>query len=208
MFSVQTPFVVVGSLKIYENLHDLGWYGRRLCGDFPTVFLYEVGACADPGIFAGGWGGWVQARLPENSSDNFFSPQLYRGCPIDISNKTIIFNIFRGGGPNANFYRNPYNMIFQGGSGPPTPLWIRTWGDCACAHAHFEPSLLANATSTRMSLVPRDACNEQMINCNCTHQSSSSQAKGTNSTSFLVLVPLACEDDQSFENHPHIWTCS
>ena len=38
MFSVhrkQTPFVVVGSLKIYENLHDLGWYRRRLCGDFP-----------------------------------------------------------------------------------------------------------------------------------------------------------------------------
>ena len=59
MFSVhrkQTPFVVVGSLKIYEKLHYLGWYGRRLCGDFPTVFLYEVGACADPGIFAGGGG--------------------------------------------------------------------------------------------------------------------------------------------------------
>ena len=119
MFSVhrkQTPFVVVGSLKIYEKLHDLGWYGRRLCGDFPTVFLYEVGACADPGIFAGGGGGGgVQARLPENSSDNFFSPQLYRGCPIVIPNKTIIFNIFRGGGgggggPNANFYRNPYNL--------------------------------------------------------------------------------------------------
>ena len=54
---------------------------------------------------------------------------------------------------------------FPGGwSGPPIPLWIRTWGDCACAHAHFEPSLLANATSTRMSLVSRDACNEQMIN--------------------------------------------
>ena len=52
----QTPFVMVGALKIYENLHDLAWYGRRLCGDFPTVFLYEVGACADPGIFAGGGG--------------------------------------------------------------------------------------------------------------------------------------------------------
>ena len=62
------------------------------------MFLYEVGACADPGIFAGGGVGWVQARLPENRSDNFFSPQLYRGCPIVISNKTIIFNIFRGGG--------------------------------------------------------------------------------------------------------------
>ena len=55
MFSVHRK-LVVGSLKIYEKLHDLGWYGRRLCGDFPTVFLYEVGACADPGIFAG-WGG-------------------------------------------------------------------------------------------------------------------------------------------------------
>ena len=73
---------------------------------------------------------------------------------------------------------------FPGGVRTPTPLWIRTWGDCACAHAHFEPSLLANATSTRMSLVSRDACNEQMINCNCTHQSLSSQA-------------FTCEDDQS-----------
>ena len=155
--------------------------------------------------------GGVQARLPENSSDNFFSPQFYRGCPIVISNKTIIFNIFRGGGGVQMLISIETHITYDfpgGGSGPPTPLWIRTWGDCACAHAHFEPSLLANATSTRMSLVSRDACNEQMINCNCTHQSSSSQAKGTNSTSFLVLVPLACEDDQSFENHPHIWTCS
>ena len=48
---------MVGSLKICEYLHDLGLYGRMLCGDFPTVFLYEVGACADPGIFAGGGGG-------------------------------------------------------------------------------------------------------------------------------------------------------
>ena len=135
MFSVhrkQTPFVVVGSLKIYENLHDLGWYRRRLCGDFPTVFLYEVGACSDPGIF-----------VPENSSDNFFSPQLYRGCPMVISNKTIyvyfffIFFFFLGGGPNANFYRNPYSLRFSMGVRTPNPLWIRAWGDCACAHAHL-----------------------------------------------------------------------
>ena len=34
-----------------------------------------------------------------------------------------------GGGPNANFYRNPYTyLLFPGGvSGPPIPLWIRTW---------------------------------------------------------------------------------
>ena len=36
-----------------------------------------------------------------------------------------------GGGPNAYFYRNPYNLvIFQGGGGSvplsPPPLWIRT----------------------------------------------------------------------------------
>ena len=47
----------------------------------------------------------VQVHLPENSSDNvvfcFFSPQLilqfYRGCPMVISKKTIIFKGFRGG---------------------------------------------------------------------------------------------------------------
>ena len=42
---------------------------------------------------------------------------FYRGCPMVISKKTIIFHGFRGGGgqhlpggPNANFYRNPYNL--------------------------------------------------------------------------------------------------
>ena len=84
MFSVhrkQPPYVVVGSFR--------GMRGSR-------IFCQ---------------GGGVQARLPENSSDNFFSPQHYRGCPMVISNITIIFNIFRrGGGPNANFYRNPYNL--------------------------------------------------------------------------------------------------
>ena len=56
-----------------------------------------------------------------------------------ISKKTITFQGFRGGsnifqgggggptfsrgGPNANFYRNPYNLWFsrEGGSGPPIP---------------------------------------------------------------------------------------
>ena len=97
---------------------------------------------------------------------------------------------------------------FPGGPDPQPPLDPRMGRLCVCTCPSSEPSLLANATSTRMRLVSRDACNEQMINCNCTHQSSSSQAKGTNSTSFLELVPLACEDDQSFENHRHIWTCS
>ena len=82
-------------------------------------------------------------------------------------------------------------MIFQGGPDPQPPLDLRMGRLCPSS----EPSLLANATSTRMRLVSRDACNEQMINCDFTHQSSSSQAKGSNSTSFLELVPLACEDD-------------
>ena len=116
MFSVhrkQTPFVVVGSLKSYENLHDLGWYGRRLCRDFPTVFLFEVGACADPGIFAGGGGG-VQARLQNYS-----------------------FQHIPWGGGGGGSIETHITYDFPGGSGPPTPLWIRAWGDCACAHAHL-----------------------------------------------------------------------
>ena len=42
-----------------------------------------------------------------------------------------------GGGPNANFYRNPYSLWFSRGVRTPNPLWIRAWGDCACAHAHL-----------------------------------------------------------------------
>ena len=34
-----------------------------------------------------------------------------------------------GGGPNTNFYRNPYKFLLfsKGVSGPPIPLWIRSW---------------------------------------------------------------------------------
>ena len=78
-------------------------------------------------------GGWGPRRLPENSSDVFFSfflilnfniLQFYRGCLMVISKKTILFQGFRGsptfsrgggGGPNANFYRNPYNLSFSRG---------------------------------------------------------------------------------------------
>ena len=36
---------------------------------------------------------------------------------------------FQGGGPNANFYRNPYTYLLfsRGVSGPPIRLWIRAW---------------------------------------------------------------------------------
>ena len=69
--------------------------------------------CADPGIFARG----IQAQQSENSSDCFFLYfQGFRGGPT--------FSGGGGGGPNANFYRNPYNLWFsrEGGSGPPIPL--------------------------------------------------------------------------------------
>ena len=35
----------------------------------------------------------------------------------------------RGGGANTNFFRNPYtHLLFSRGvSGPPIPLWFRTW---------------------------------------------------------------------------------
>ena len=49
-------------------------------------------------------GGGVQVQLPEISSDNVFIYLLflvinlfYRGCPMVISKKTIIFQGFRGG---------------------------------------------------------------------------------------------------------------
>ena len=41
-----------------------------------------------------------------------------------------VSNFFQGG-PNANFFRNPYAYLLfsRGGgvSGPPIPLWIRIW---------------------------------------------------------------------------------
>ena len=55
---------------------------------------------------------------------------LYQG-----SRRSIIFQgggvqLFpEGGGPNANFNRNPYTSLLfsRGVSGPPVLLWIRTW---------------------------------------------------------------------------------
>ena len=147
MFSVhrkQTPYAVVGSLG--------GMRGSR--------------------IFCRGGGEGVQARLPENSSDNFFSPQHYRGCPMVFSNITIIFNIFRGVQMLISLETH-ITYDFPGGVQTRyPPLDPRMGRLCVCTCPSSEPSLLANATSTRIRLVSRDACNEQMINCNCTHQSS------------------------------------
>ena len=72
---------------------------------------YRLGctACADPGIFArgGGGGGGVQAGLPEK----IFSPSTYfTVLQWFISNKTIIFQGFRGG---PTFFRGV--QLFPGG---------------------------------------------------------------------------------------------
>ena len=56
---------------------------------------------------------------------------LYKGSrrgPL-FSRGGGVSNFSRGGGPNANFFRNPctYLLFSRGVSGPPIPLWIRTW---------------------------------------------------------------------------------
>ena len=72
---------------------------------------------------------------------------LQRGSNNFIAEKTILIlyqgsrggslfsrgggcQTFSRGGPNATFFRNPCTyLLFSrgGGSGPPIPLWIRTW---------------------------------------------------------------------------------
>ena len=53
--------------------------------------------------------GWFQARLPENNSDNVFSPLLILQFYSGISKKTIIFQGFRG----VNIFKG-----WWGGGGP------------------------------------------------------------------------------------------
>ena len=105
----------------------------------------------------GGGGGGVQARLSENSSEvfssfflilNFNILQFYRGYPMVISKKTILFQGFRGsptfsrevGGANAYFYRNPYNLSFsRGESRPLSPLLTRSCSLSPSGSAHELP---------------------------------------------------------------------
>ena len=59
-------------------------------------FCVRWGTCADPGILPGGGGSRPDCH--KTGLATFFSPQLplqfYRGSPMVISKKTIIFNIF------------------------------------------------------------------------------------------------------------------
>ena len=101
--------------------------------------------CADPGIFAR----VVQARLPENSSDNvfcLFCPQLlqfYSGLSMVNFKENYNFTRFRGGGGGAGptcsrgggwglgvqmlILETHRTFDFPGGGPDPlSPLWIRT----------------------------------------------------------------------------------
>ena len=62
--------------------------------------------------------------------------QFYLVLSLFYPEKSMIFKgggggpNFHQGGPNVTFYRNPYMYLLfsRGGvSGPPIPLWIRTW---------------------------------------------------------------------------------
>ena len=73
----------------------------------------------------GGGGGGVSGLMARKRSGQRFYPQLI----LQLTEDPEGANIFQGGvggGPNANFYRNPFNCDFPGGevgSGPLiTPL--------------------------------------------------------------------------------------
>ena len=98
--------------------------------------------CADPGIFAR----VVQARLPENSSDNvfcLFCPQLlqyYSGLSMVYFKENYNVTRFRGGGGGPTYSKGGGGRVFKmlilethrtfyfpgGGPDPLSPLWIRT----------------------------------------------------------------------------------
>ena len=127
--------------SVYSDKHvqpPLKLRGSKWCLVSSLVFIeYSIGQQRLwSKNFCQGEGGGLQAWL-------FFSSQLvsqfYRGCPMVISNQTIIFQGFRGGptffrgggvqhipggggGQNANFYRNPYNVIFWEEVRTPIPL--------------------------------------------------------------------------------------
>ena len=69
--------------------------------------------------------------LLQRISENYTFPRIQRGSNIFQEVNNSFSRVGGGGGdPNANFYRNPYNLWFSGGgggSGPHIPLWIRTW---------------------------------------------------------------------------------
>ena len=107
----------------------------------PTIWMCVTRrlTCADLGFFVRGFQAW----RPENSLNNvvffcfcFFSfslqlilqftdwgPVFYYRENYTFSKDPEGVQHFQGGGggPNAYFYKNPYNLWFSRGSGPPIP---------------------------------------------------------------------------------------
>ena len=115
----------------------------------PRCFAYRHAATTFYQLQRGFGGSRQNARIQGFLSVLFSLSLFYslqRGSNGLIAEKTILIlyqgsrggqlfsrggvKLFPGGrGPNANFFRNPFTyLIFSRGvSGPPTPLWIRTW---------------------------------------------------------------------------------
>ena len=88
-----------------------------------------------------------------------------------ISKKTTLFQGFRGSptfsrgrggvqrGPNAHFYRNPYNLSFsRGESGPLSPLSTRSCSLSPSGYAHELPSTLLQMFPMRTHFVRSLRC--------------------------------------------------
>ena len=112
MFSVhrkQTPFVVVGSLKIYEICMIWGGIGE---GSVETSLL----------CFCMRWGhAGIQEFLCQKAAlTTFLVLNFTEGAQWLFQTKLYMYIFFYfyffflggggGGGPNANFYRNPYSL--------------------------------------------------------------------------------------------------
>ena len=111
-------------------------------------YNFTLGLHARIQEFSSGGGGPVQSDKKALTTFFFLCPQLILQKSNGQFQRNLSFfkvpegfNIFRGGGGGGGVqlfpgggvqllisYRNPYNVIFQGGSGPPVPpLCIRTW---------------------------------------------------------------------------------
>ena len=86
-----------------------------------SVFSGQKGTCADPGFFVSFFSPQLILQL-QRESNGFIAErtililyQGFRGGPLFPG---VEVQHFQGLGSNANFYRNPYNLLFSRGGGP------------------------------------------------------------------------------------------
>ena len=138
-------------LLLHSNTNQYTLYLHR---DVAHTDMLQLHFISCRGVGGGGGAGRRQHARIQGFLSVLFSPQFilqitegvqwfycwenYTYPLPRIQRGSIIFqgvsNLFQGGGgPNANFFRNPctctYLLFSRGGglSGPPIPLWIRTW---------------------------------------------------------------------------------